>query len=529
MTAPPPSARAVQARLRRARRAHRSRSLGDLLTDVYLIVLLVAIYGWAVVEAAGDFLHHQVVREPADPGVRYWIAVGFALALAGLAYRGLAAIGPLQMSPALLSWVASAPLARRDLLLPRFAVLVAAVASGAGLLALAAAAVARSTAPAGYAWAALAGLSWGTIAASLGVAAQAAARPATATRDEAPPPVARTATAAREAAAVARGAGPPVVSTDATVEAATLLGAAAPGPDTAARPAAPPWSGRWRAWPVRALVVAGAAVALAVVVGSHLPVAFARPSAPVLPAVALAGTVLAAVGLTLGVRALPRVDRASLSSGARVASAVSSAILLLDPTMLAALVENRRWLAVGRVRSRPFGPGPRGWVLLRADLRRAVRHRAAVAWWAGLALVVYAVATAVPALAATVQVLGAYLVAERLAGGLRAVCRSAGLRRSLGGTDATLTAVHLALPAAAAALWWLATLPAAGTGPLWLPFVLVTGVVAAVYRSATRPPMVYGGAVAETPFGTIPVDLIRQVVRGPDLLALLVVIQLAVR
>ncbi len=49
--------------------------------------------------------------------------------------------------------------------------------------------------------------------------------------------------------------------------------------------------------------------------------------------------------------------------------------------------------------------------------------------------------------------------------------------------------------------------------------LLVVGVAAAVYRTSTRGPMIYGGSVAESPMGSMPVDLIRQVVRGPDVLA----------
>jgi hypothetical protein len=55
--------------------------------------------------------------------------------------------------------------------------------------------------------------------------------------------------------------------------------------------------------------------------------------------------------------------------------------------------------------------------------------------------------------------------------------------------------------------------------------LLLAGVVAAAYRAATRPPMAYGGAAIETPFGLIPVDLLRQVTRGLDVLAVVIVVQ----
>ncbi|MEV4535146.1 DUF6297 family protein [Asanoa sp. NPDC049518] len=458
-TAPPPSGE-LKARLRKARRRHRNRSMGDLLTDLYLIAFLIAIYGWAAVDSAGDFLHRQVAAAPADPGARYWIAVGAGLALAGFVWQGLTAVGPLQVGPAVQSWLASTPLSRRALLAPRFTGLALAAAFGAALLGAAGAAIGRSG---GYGWAALAGLAWGTTFAAGTVA----------------------------------------------VQASRVLG---------------------RRWPAWSLAGAGGLLVLLVVLAHDLwDWAPAAPGTSLLPAVAVIGVLPAAVLLVLAVRALPLIDRASLSTGARFASAASSAILLLDPSMLAAVVENQRWRAVGRVRSRRFRRGPRWWVLLQADLRRVGRTRAALAWWAVLVLAVYAVAVALPTVGGAVQVIAAYLAADRFAGGLRGISRSAGLRRAIGGSDASLKLVHLVVPALAATLWWLATVPAVGAGPLWLAALLVVGVAATVYRAATRGPMAYGGAVAETPMGAIPVDLIRQVVRGPDLLFVLVAVQLLVR
>ena len=52
------------------------------------------------------------------------------------------------------------------------------------------------------------------------------------------------------------------------------------------------------------------------------------------------------------------------------------------------------------------------------------------------------------------------------------------------------------------------------------------GVLAAVYRTATRKPILYDGGLAHTPMGPIPVTLLRQVLRGPDLVALLVLVGL---
>ncbi|GIF49987.1 hypothetical protein DFJ67_7991 [Asanoa ferruginea] len=458
--AAPPPAGELKARLRRARRQHRDRSIGDLLTDLYMIAFLIAIYGWAGIDSFSDFLHRQVEASPADPAARYWIGVGAGIALSGFVWQGLTAVGPLQVGPAVQSWLASTPISRRAVLAPRFAGLALAAAGGAAVLAAVAAAIGRSG---GYVWAAVAGLTWGTAFAAGAVTAQA-------------------------------------------------------------------FFGRRTRWPAVVLAGVGGLLVLGVVLDhglfSHAP---AQPPVAVLPVVALAGVVPAMIFLVLAVRALPRIDRSTLSTGARFASAASSALLLLDPSMLAAVVENQRWRAVGRVRTGRFRSGPQWWVLLQADLRRIGRNPAASAWWAVLVLAVYAVQVALPAVAPSVQVIAAFLAADRFAGGLRGIARSAGLRRAIGGTDASLKMTHLLVPTLAAILFWLATVPAVGAGPGWLTVLLIVGVAAAVYRTSTRGPMIYGGSVAESPMGSMPVDLIRQVVRGPDVLAILIAVQILVR
>ena len=189
-------------------------------------------------------------------------------------------------------------------------------------------------------------------------------------------------------------------------------------------------------------------------------------------------------------------------------------------------MESRRWRRIGRVRSRRFRPGPGWWALLQADVRRLRRHPSAVLIWAALIGVQYAAALALPGLAGATQVVFAYLAANRLTGGLRSVSRSPGLRRALGGSDNLLRGIHVVVPAVGAGVWWLLTLPTVDPGPAWLAPTLALGVVAAAFRAGTRPPIDYGGATVNTPFGMIPVDLMRQGSRGPALLAVLVLVQL---
>ncbi|MFI9531560.1 DUF6297 family protein [Micromonospora rosaria] len=460
--APPdvPTARQLRARLRRARRRHHHRGLGDLLTDVYLVVLFVAMYGWALVSDLRAYLGSPA-GGAADPGERYWIAVAALLAVAGLGWRALRAVGPLLVSAAAQSWAAGAPVDRRGWLLPRFVVLLGAVGGGGALLGVGLAFVARADGGGDLAVAALAGGGWATAALAAAVLAQ----------------------ASRVTARWPR-----------------LLGAG--------------------------LVVGGVLLTVGVVVSHFAGGRLGRPGAWLAGVAVVVGLPLAVVLTVRAVRALPRVDRAALTTGAQFANAAATAAVMLDPTLLAAVVESRRWRGVGRVHSRRFRAGRRWWVLLQAEVRRLGRHPGALAAWAAVILVQYAVAVAVPSVAGSAQVVGAYLAADRLAGGLRSVSRSPGLRRVLGGGDGGNQVAHVVVPAVGAALWWLATLPVGGAQPGWLDAILVSGVVVAVHRAATRRPMDYDTAVADTPFGMIPVGLLSQVLRGLDVVAVLVVAQL---
>jgi hypothetical protein len=454
----PPTARQVRVRLRRARRGHHARSLGDFLTDAYVLLWFLLMYGWVLYSAGRRYLHTPSGGH-GDAAERYWIGVATAVAAAGFAWRGLRAVGPLLVTPAAQAWAVSAPIDRRGWLLPRLGALLGSATAAVAVLGVAVMGLAGSSDGRDLAWAALAGAACGLGGAASSVAAQ----------------------------------------------------------QTAGR--------RWPRLVGVALTGAGALAALAVVIahfgGRHL----ARPNVPLAAAIAVVGPPLAVVAAALAVRVLPRLDRAALTTGANLATAAVTATVWMDPSLLAVVLEGRRWRGVGRVRSRRFRPGAWWWALLQAEVRRQFRHPSALATWASLVLAQYAVAVAVPSVAGVTHLIGAYLAAGRLSGGLRAVCRSAGLRRALGVSDAGLHMVHLVVPVLGTALWWLLTVPAGGLHLGQLEPVFVIGVVAAVYRAATRPPMSYGGAVVETPFGLIPVDLLRQLTRGPDVLAVLVIAQ----
>jgi hypothetical protein len=270
-----------------------------------------------------------------------------------------------------------------------------------------------------------------------------------------------------------------------------------------------------------AVALVGAAVVDA---RGRIPVPF-----PPLPAVVVAvvGVVAAGLAVRWAARALSHLDRTALAAGASVAGAAVSAAVMLDPSLLSSLVAARRWRRMGRVHSRHFLRGSASWVLLQADLRRQWRRRADLLVWAALILMPYAVAVLAPPAVGSIRIIAAYIAADRLAGGLRQVARTPALRRALGGTDAALTRIHLVVPAIGLVLWWAATLPAGGNPTIpQITGILVIGVLVAVYRTATRKPMSYDGGSADTPFGPVPVNLIRQTIRGPALVAVLVLVGL---
>lgn len=457
-----PSVRAWRRRARRARREHHDRSARDVFTDLYTLLWFVLIYGTA--------LYSEIRRgawsaaTPEDAVERHWLGVAVLLAAAGLAWRGLRAVGPMLATPAEQSWVVSSPLSRRAWLAPRFGAVVACGAV-AGVLGVAAVAL-LGGGSGGAGTAALAGAVFGLALPCASVAAQGARR-----------------------------------------------------------------DRRWPAGVGGVLLATGTLTALAVIAAHY----GGRPLP--LPSEAT-GVVLLALGVPLGAGALwsgagtlPRLDRASLSGGAQLAAAVVTSAVWLDPTVLGGILEVRRWRRVGRVRSRRIrGPVPglpdRAAALLRAEVVRAGRRPGTLAVVAALALAQYAVAVAAPSLAGVARLILAYVAAGRLMAGLRAVARAPGLRRALGGGEGLVRGAHLALPTLAMLVWWLVTAPAGG-GDLGDPagLLLVGGTVAAAYRAATRGPMTYGGTVIETPFGLLPLELVMKVARGPDLLGVIILLQ----
>jgi hypothetical protein len=268
----------------------------------------------------------------------------------------------------------------------------------------------------------------------------------------------------------------------------------------------------------------GVAVVLGGVVALRLDVpnlALPLRNAPLL-------AILAVPAVVLGYRALSRLHRGALSAGTDLVQAAAVSSAWLDLSLVSSALALRRARRIGRVRSVRLH-GSRAFAFVLADVARLRRYPAAVAVWVALLPVPFFATVSLPPIAVgPVQLLGAYLAADRLAGGLRTIAGSAALRRSLGGTDASLKTIHLVLPAIGAIVWCALTSFALPLAPSVTTVISAAGAVLMVYALATRPPMDYGGGnpIFETGFGAVPVNLIRQLVRGPAILVGLAALQL---
>ncbi len=416
----------------------------------------------------GGALYSEMGRHLETPGAvegqveRHWLGLALLLVGAGLAWRGLRSLGPMLATPAEQSWAVSSPVSRTGWLAPRFAGVLAAGAAAGAIAGFTVALMGIRGRGAGFA--ATGGAVYGVLVASALVMAQAA-------------PIRR----------------------------------------------------RWQAVP-GVLLGAGGFTALAVVTAHFAGRPVPAPTAGVAPVLLAAGIPLAGLATWRAARALPTLDRSRLGAGAQLAAAVVTSAVWMDVTVLSGVIEARHWRRVSRVRSRrswPRIPGvaDRLWGLVQAEVLRTLRRPGALLFWVALVLAQYSVVVAAPSLAGTARLVLAYLAVGRLMAGLRVVARSRGLRRSLGGSEIALRAAHVVVPALGGVLWWAATIPAGAVG-LTGGLGLVGGVVAAAYRSATRGPIDYSAALMEVGVGQLPVGLILQLARGPDLLGAVLVIRI---
>jgi len=258
-----------------------------------------------------------------------------------------------------------------------------------------------------------------------------------------------------------------------------------------------------------------------------------RPGEPLAFHGSLAGIVVvgaaiaASAGLIGAVCSLGRIRRDSLGAGSELASATAVSITFFEFALLGSIMLERRARLIGRVRSMRLRGSPMI-VLVRVDLLRVLRnHNALLVWVALIPLPVVAGLGSAANLVPALHLVVAFLATDRLAGGLRFVCRSASLRRQLALSITTLHLAHLVIPALGALLWCAVTVLLTPGVSMANGALSAIGAVAVVYRIATRPPIDYGAMAYDFGlFGPTPVGLVLQLSRGPALLVVLGWIQI---
>ncbi len=231
-----------------------------------------------------------------------------------------------------------------------------------------------------------------------------------------------------------------------------------------------------------------------------------------------------------GYRSLDQIGVGVLRRGQGLWTAGRAAAASMDAFMIADFLAEQRARAVGRVRSARIGSSfavalPRSeWVRLRRRPHLAVRLGvAAVVWW-GCRPVVPG-----PGLAALALITGFFLVLP-LAGTLKQLASGPGLRAQFASQARWLSRASVGVCLAGVAVWAAITIPGlAGSDRVALAIIITAGITAAVCRAVTRPPLDYSKPPVPTPFGDLPLDLWRQLVRGPLLLAVLLLVVLRIR
>jgi hypothetical protein len=231
-----------------------------------------------------------------------------------------------------------------------------------------------------------------------------------------------------------------------------------------------------------------------------------------------------------GYRALDRIDVGVLRRGQGLWTAGQATVASLDAFMLADFLAEQRARSAGRVRSVAIGSSfamalPRSeWARLRRRPFLALRAAAgAVVWW-GCRPVLPGPALAVAAL------LAGYFLVLPLAGTIRQLASAPGLRAQFAGEDRWLSRASVATTLLGVAAWAVVTVPGmAASGGAVLAIIVTAGISAAICRTVTRPPLDYSKPPVPTPFGDIPLDLYRQLARGPLLLAVLILVVVLIR
>jgi Family of unknown function (DUF6297) len=235
---------------------------------------------------------------------------------------------------------------------------------------------------------------------------------------------------------------------------------------------------------------------------------------------------LAVAALAVGwraYRALDRIDVSVLSSGEGLWTAGQAAAASLDVFMLTEFLAEQRARTTGRVRS--IAMGPRFAIALARSEWTRVRRRPQLALQAVAAAVVWwGCRPVLPAgdMSAAAVVAG-FLLILPLGSALKQLAANPGLRVQFAPNDRWLTVASAGVCLLAAAVWTAIMIPGMVTSAV-IGIIMPLGITAAAWRTLSRPPLDYSKPPVPTPFGDIPVDLFRQVLRGPLLLAVLVII-----
>ncbi|SDD68673.1 DUF6297 family protein [Auraticoccus monumenti] len=249
-------------------------------------------------------------------------------------------------------------------------------------------------------------------------------------------------------------------------------------------------------------------------------------------AVAGAALLLLLVSLVLANRRLDRIQRLRLMSGGSLAKGLSGAFYALDLGLIHDIVVERRATERGHVRAMR-GSGTGIGALVVRELQRTLRTPTAVP--AVLATVIVPYAVDALGLATVAPVLGGvavFVTLVPLTGGLRVLTRNGGLARTLPFSTGQIRLATVAVPAAVALVWGLASAAAFvgfGDGATVRPVgeaLLVSLVTAAAglmgaVRWTTAKPVNWSAPMASTPAGAFPPGLITAPIRGFDMVLLI--------
>lgn len=255
--------------------------------------------------------------------------------------------------------------------------------------------------------------------------------------------------------------------------------------------------------------------------------------APVLPGSsvswAAAFAVVAGIAIvSVGRRHIRLLNRAALERSSGIVTSLSVAATTMDTSFVSSEMDVRAWRRLGLVQSRSFS-GSRWRMLVDADARRVMRDRRTVITMVAATIAVYLGAAVFAVPLRPLALLLACVVAGTVCGrGLRDIYSSSALRAAFGGSDRSLGAAHLVVPTAGVIAVFAVGAPVVFGASLWAVLPIPFVALAALYRSASRPPLEYGGLVLETPMGQVPVDMLRQLLRGPLVVVAYAAVQVAV-